>query len=239
MLSDVSLEVADDVVALIGANGAGKTTLVHLISGIYHPRKGRISWQGRDITRSPPHRIVRLGIAQVPEGRQLFPNHSVRVNLGLGGYGRRRTRREEKRDLDEVYDLLPRLRERQNQSAGTLSGGEQQMLSVGRALMAQPKLLILDEPSMGLAPTIVEDIFAALRQLRQKGIGILLVEQNARLALELADVGYVLETGRVVIHGDADTLAADERVQRAYLGAKVEAEAGGAAAVTTSEPRAP
>ena len=238
-MSDVSLAVADDVVALIGANGAGKTTLVHLISGIYHPRKGRISWQGNDISRSPPHKIVRLGIAQVPEGRQLFPNHSVRVNLSLGGYGKRRTRREEQQNLEEVYELLPRLRERQNQSAGTLSGGEQQMLSVGRALMAQPRLLILDEPSMGLAPTIVEDIFSTLRQLRQKGIGILLVEQNARLALELADVGYVLETGRVVMHGEADVLAADQRVQRAYLGAKVEADGGGAAAVTTSGPRSP
>lgn len=212
---------------------------MHLISGIYHPRKGRIGWQGSDITRSPPHRIVRLGISQVPEGRQLFPNHSVQVNLGLGGYGKRRTRREEQRDLDEVYDLLPRLRERQNQLAGTLSGGEQQMLSVGRALMAQPKLLILDEPSMGLAPTVVEDIFAALRQLRLRGIGILLVEQNARLALELADVGYVLETGRIVMHSDADTLAADQRVQRAYLGAKVEAVGEDPAAVTASEPRAP
>ena len=238
-MSDVSLAVADDVVALIGANGAGKTTLVHLISGIYHPRKGRISWQGNDISRSPPHKIVRLGIAQVPEGRQLFPNHSVRVNLSLGGYGRRRTRREEQRNLEEVYDLLPRLRERQHQSAGTLSGGEQQMLSVGRALMARPRLLILDEPSMGLAPTIVEDIFSALHQLRQRGIGILLVEQNARLALELADVGYVLETGRVVLHGDADELASDQRVQRAYLGAKVEADGGSAAAVTASGPRSP
>ncbi len=221
MLTDVSLTVGDQVVALIGANGAGKSTLVHILSGIHHPQKGRILWNERDITNYPPHRIVPLGIAQVPEGRHLFPNQSVMVNLRLGTYARRTSREVERERLAGVFELFPRLYQRRSQLAGTLSGGEQQMLSIGRALMVRPDLLILDEPSMGLAPTLVEDIFAALTELRQQGIKILLVEQNAKLALELADYGYVLETGRVVMSDSTKALASDERVRRAYLGSEI------------------
>ncbi|MEQ8346852.1 MAG: ABC transporter ATP-binding protein [Sneathiellaceae bacterium] len=220
-LHDVSLEIGDETVALIGANGAGKTTLVHVIAGIHHARAGHVLWQGRDIGRERPHRIVRLGIGQVPEGRQIFPNQSVLVNLRLGAWSQRRqrSRAAEAQALQKVFALFPRLAERRAQVAGTMSGGEQQMLAIGRALMAAPKLLILDEPSMGLAPTIVDDIFDVLRGLRREGIGMLLVEQNARLALEMADRGYVLETGRIAMSGSAADLASDERVRHAYLGA--------------------
>jgi branched-chain amino acid transport system ATP-binding protein len=217
-LSDVSLDVGDETVALIGANGAGKSTLVRLLSGIHRPRRGSVKWNGQEIGGMAPHHLVKLGIAQVPEGRQVFPNQSVLVNLRLGGYCNHRSRDSEKQAIDRIFTQFPRLAERQGQNAGTLSGGEQQMVAIGRALMAEPKLLILDEPSMGLAPQMVEAIFAALAVLRRGGISILLVEQNARLALELADRAYVLEHGRVMMSSSAEDMAKDPRVQDAYLG---------------------
>jgi len=213
--------VANEVVALIGANGAGKSTLVRTVSGLHRCRAGSITWEGSDITREPAHKIVPLGIVQVPEGRHLFSNQSVFVNLRLGGYSQHISSSEERLRLDEIFRLFPRLYERRDQPSGTLSGGEQQMLAIGRALMARPRLLILDEPSTGLAPTMVKDIFAALQELRRQGMSILLVEQNARLALEFANRGYVMETGRVVMEGDAATLVREEHVRRAYLGAEV------------------
>jgi branched-chain amino acid transport system ATP-binding protein len=200
-------------VALVGANGAGKTTLLRTISGVQPATGGSVRFAGRDITRVPPDRRVRLGIGQVPEGRQMFAPMAVEDNLLLGGYTRSRSERVE--DLAQVYGRFPVLEERRRQPAGTLSGGEQQMLAIGRALMARPRLLLLDEPSMGLAPRIVEQIFAVIRELRGT---ILLVEQNAHAALGVADRGYVVESGRIVLEGSSRALLDDEQVKAAYLG---------------------
>ncbi|HSA81013.1 MAG TPA: ABC transporter ATP-binding protein [Geminicoccaceae bacterium] len=200
-------------VALVGANGAGKTTLLRTISGVQAATGGSVRFAARDITRAPPDRRVRLGIGQVPEGRQMFGPMAVEDNLLLGGYTRSRSERAE--DLAQVYERFPVLGERRRQPAGTLSGGEQQMLAIGRALMARPRLLLLDEPSMGLAPRIVEQIFAVIRELR---CTILLVEQNAHAALGVADRGYVVESGRIVVEGPSRALLEDEQVQAAYLG---------------------
>jgi branched-chain amino acid transport system ATP-binding protein len=217
-LKGVALEVYEgEVVTLIGANGAGKSTTLRSINGLNTPREGRIVFQGKDITRRPPHEIVELGISQSPEGRRLFPRMSVLENLEMGAF-QRNDRSQIKEDLDRVYSLFPRLAERQSQRAGTLSGGEQQMVAMGRALMARPKLLMLDEPSMGLAPIFVEKIFEIVGEINEQGTTILLVEQNALMALDAADRGYVLETGRIALADDAKTLRENEQVQKTYLG---------------------
>ena len=206
-----------EIVTLIGANGAGKSTLLRTISGLVRARSGTVTFEGRDLTRMPPHDIVGLGISHSPEGRMVFANLSVEDNLELGAYLRRDSSAI-KQDRDEVFRLFPRLLERRRQSAGTLSGGEQQMLAIGRALMARPKLLLLDEPSMGLAPRLVAKIFEIVRQIASEGVTILLVEQNARLALEVASRGYVMESGSITLAGDSKTLLADPKVREAYLG---------------------
>jgi branched-chain amino acid transport system ATP-binding protein len=216
-LHDVSLEVAaGEVVALVGANGAGKSTLLRAISGVQPISAGRIRYQGRAIERLPAHRRVALGIAQVPEGRQLFAPLSVEDNLRLGAWTQRVADLEAA--LAPVFALFPMLQQLRRAAAGTLSGGQQQMLAVGRALMAKPRLLLLDEPSMGLAPMLVEQILQAVVALRRSGLTVLLVEQNARAALTIADRGYVVETGRITLSGPGATLLADDRVQAAYLG---------------------
>jgi branched-chain amino acid transport system ATP-binding protein len=221
-LDGVSLEVnAGEVVAIIGANGAGKTTLLKTISGICRPQTGTIKFEGQEITQMPPERIVRLGVSQVPEGRQVFVRQSVQVNLELGAFHRRHCPAAEfRQDLDLVYSLFPVLQQRADQVAGTLSGGEQQMLAIGRALMARPKLLLLDEPSMGLAPLIVKEIFKVLKELSRQGTPILLVEQNAKMALRIAQRGYVMETGCVVLADTASRLMETDAVQVIYLGKK-------------------
>jgi branched-chain amino acid transport system ATP-binding protein len=217
-LKGISIEVREgEIVTLIGANGAGKSTTLRSINGLNHPRDGRISFQGRDITFLVAHEIVRLGIAQSPEGRKLFPRMSVLENLEMGAF-QRRDRATISEDLDRVYSLFPRLAERKHQKAGTLSGGEQQMCAIGRALMAHPKLLLLDEPSMGLAPIFVERIFDIVREINEQGTPILLVEQNALMALDIADRGYVMETGRIALADDAKALAKNEEVRKTYLG---------------------
>jgi branched-chain amino acid transport system ATP-binding protein len=217
-LKGITIEVRErEIVTLIGANGAGKSTTLRSINGLNHPREGRIRFQGRDITNEPPHDIVKMGISQSPEGRRLFPRMSVLENLEMGAF-QREDRSTMKDDLERVYTLFPRLAERKNQRAGTLSGGEQQMCAIGRALMAHPKLLMLDEPSMGLAPIFVEKIFEIVREINQQGTPILLVEQNALMALETADRGYVLETGTISLADSADVLRENEQVQKAYLG---------------------
>ncbi len=216
----ISLDVGErELVALIGANGAGKTTTLRTISGLFRPRSGTISYEGQDLTTLPPHAIVGLGIAQAPEGRQIFGSLSVRENLDLGAIRRRdKDRAALGADLERVFDLFPVLKERLGQAGGTLSGGEQQMLAIGRALMARPRLLLLDEPSLGLAPLMVGRIFEVIARLKAEGTTILLVEQNARTALEIADRAYVLETGRITLSGPAQELAANPAVERAYLG---------------------
>jgi branched-chain amino acid transport system ATP-binding protein len=206
-----------EIVALIGSNGAGKTTTLRTISGLMHPSHGSVRFNGRDITHLPPNRIVELGICQAPEGRRLFPRMTVMDNLLMGAYTRR-DRSGIRADLDRVFALFPRLSERISQIAGTLSGGEQQMLAIGRAIMARPKLLMLDEPSLGLAPMLVETIFQVLGEINSQGIPILLVEQNAHKALEVAHRGYVLETGSIVKEGKGMELLQSEDVQKAYLG---------------------
>jgi branched-chain amino acid transport system ATP-binding protein len=217
-LKGVSLKVHEgEVVTLIGANGAGKSTTLRSINGINHAREGRIVFQGRDITRAAPHTIVKMGIAQSPEGRRLFPRMSVLENLEMGAF-QREDRSAFKEDLDRVFDLFPRLAERKNQKAGTMSGGEQQMCAMGRALMARPKLLLLDEPSMGLAPIFVERIFEIVREINSQGTPILLVEQNALMALDAANRGYVMETGVIALEGDAKDLRNNEKVRQTYLG---------------------
>jgi len=217
-LRGVSLTVdKGEVVALIGSNGAGKTTTLRTISGLMHPPAGRILFDGRDIRATPAHDIVRLGICQAPEGRRLFPRMQVIDNLRMGAY----TRNDPQGiagDMARVYELFPRLKERTTQLAGTLSGGEQQMLAIGRALMSRPKMLMLDEPSLGLAPILVETIFQILKEINAQGTPVLLVEQNAHKALEIAHRGYVLETGSVVQTGTGQELLASPDVQRAYLG---------------------
>jgi branched-chain amino acid transport system ATP-binding protein len=217
-IKGVTLEVRQgEVVTLIGANGAGKSTTLRSINGLNRPREGRIRFQGRDITNEPPHDIVKMGISQSPEGRHLFPRMSVLENLEMGAF-QREDRSTFKEDLDRVYTLFPRLAERKSQKAGTLSGGEQQMVAMGRALMASPKLLMLDEPSMGLAPIFVEKIFEIVTEINEQGTPILLVEQNALMALDVANRGYVMETGRIAITDDAKSLRQNEQVQKAYLG---------------------
>jgi branched-chain amino acid transport system ATP-binding protein len=213
---DLTIE-AGRVVCLIGANGAGKTTILRGISGLLRPKSGKVEFQGEVISRLPSYRIARMGVVLVPEGRQIFTQMSVSENLRMGGY-LIPDQREMERRLDEVAELFPRLKERLSQSAGSLSGGEQQMLAMGRALMAQPNVLLLDEPSMGLAPKLVEEIFELIAKLKAAQRTILLVEQNARLALEVSDDAYVLETGRIRLSGKAHEIAGDQRVLAAYLG---------------------
>jgi branched-chain amino acid transport system ATP-binding protein len=218
-LKGVSLEVGErEIVTLIGANGAGKSTTLRSINGLNHPRQGRIRFEGRDITEEPPHDVVKMGISQSPEGRRLFPRMSVLENLEMGAF-QRSDRAGIRESMDRVFGLFPRLEERKNQRAGTLSGGEQQMCAIGRALMAQPKLLLLDEPSMGLAPIFVEKIFEIIREINDQGTPILLVEQNALMALDTANRGYVMETGRIVLADDAKRLRENEDVRKTYLGA--------------------
>jgi branched-chain amino acid transport system ATP-binding protein len=217
-LKGISIEVREgEIVTLIGANGAGKSTTLRSINGLNHPRQGRITFQGRDITTLAPHDVVKLGISQSPEGRKLFPRMSVFENLQMGAF-QRADRSTFNDDLERVFTLFPRLAERRNQKAGTLSGGEQQMCAIGRALMARPKLLLLDEPSMGLAPIFVERIFEIVREINEQGTPILLVEQNALMALDAADRGYVLETGRIALADEAKALRENEQVRKAYLG---------------------
>jgi branched-chain amino acid transport system ATP-binding protein len=217
-LKGVSLRVgATEIVTLIGANGAGKSTTLRSINGLNHPRQGTITFRGDDITNASPHSIVKNGIAQSPEGRRLFPRMSVTENLEMGAF--QRTDKENFReDMDRVFELFPRLYERRAQKAGTMSGGEQQMCAIGRALMARPKLLLLDEPSMGLAPIFVEKIFEIVIEINQQGTPVLLVEQNALMALDIASRGYVLETGRVALEGPAKELRVNEQVRKTYLG---------------------
>jgi branched-chain amino acid transport system ATP-binding protein len=221
-LKGVSLEVKDgEIVTLIGANGAGKSTTLRSINGLNNPRRGRIRFQGRDITHASAHSIVESGISQSPEGRRLFPRMSVLENLEMGTFQRadRGDRKAVGQDLERVYELFPRLLERKGQRAGTLSGGEQQMVAIGRALMSRPKLLMLDEPSMGLAPIFVERIFEIIREINSQGTPILLVEQNALMALDVANRGYVMETGKIALADDAKKLRENPEVQRTYLGA--------------------
>jgi branched-chain amino acid transport system ATP-binding protein len=217
-LKGISLEVPEgEIVTLIGANGAGKSTLLRTICNLVPPRAGEIQFSKQSIVRLPTHEIIKKGIAMIPEGRRIFPNLSVYENLRLGAYARSEEA-EIQKDLDWVYELFPRLLERKNQRAGTLSGGEQQMLAVGRGLMTRPSLLMLDEPSLGLAPILVEEIFQILQEIHKQGLTILLIEQNALAALKTAGYGYVLETGKVVLSGKGEDLLHNEDVRKAYLG---------------------
>jgi branched-chain amino acid transport system ATP-binding protein len=217
-LKGVTLDVREgEIVTLLGSNGAGKSTTLRSINGLVRPRKGKIVFDGKDITNEPAHVIVKRGIAQSPEGRKLFPRMSVLENLEMGAF-QRNDKVEIREDMDRVFSLFPRLAERKNQKAGTMSGGEQQMCAIGRALMARPKLLMLDEPSMGLAPIFVERIFDIVREINKQGTPILLVEQNALMALEVANRGYVLETGKIALADDAKSLRENELVRKTYLG---------------------
>lgn len=216
-LKGVSLSVAQgELVTLLGANGAGKTTTLKAISGLLRPRAGTIDLEGRALAGLPPHEIVKLGVVHVPEGRKIFPRFTVLENLRAGAYARRASSIGE--DLDLVFALFPRLKERARQIGGTLSGGEQQMLAIGRGLMAKPKLLLLDEPSMGLAPLLVRQIFDTIRAINRQGVTVLLVEQNAAMALAISERGYVLETGSVILEGKAGDLGSSDQVRQAYLG---------------------
>ena len=216
---DLSFEVGEgEIVALVGANGAGKTTTLRGVAGAMRPRRGRIVFRGEDVTRLHSHQRARAGIALVPEGRRVFPALSVRENLEMGGFKLRRDAPRLRRELERTLDMFPRLRERFAQAAGTLSGGEQQMLALGRALMSEPELLCMDEPSLGLAPLVVQDIFRAICAVNASGTSILLVEQNARYALETASRGYVLQTGRIIAAESCAKLKQDPRVKEAYLG---------------------
>ena len=218
-IKDVSFHVNEgEIVTLIGANGAGKTTTMHAISGLLKLRSGEIDYCGQTISKMEPHKIIRLGLAQVPEGRRVFSGLTVQQNLQMGAYTRRDGKEAIQNDFDMVFDLLPRLKERRNQPAGTLSGGEQQMLAMGRALMCKPKMLLLDEPSMGLSPLLVKEIFRIIRQVNRNGVTVLLVEQNAKMALEIANRAYVLETGTIKMEGEATELATNIEVRKAYLG---------------------
>ena len=218
-LKGINLEVEQgEIVTLIGANGAGKTTTLRTISGLIRPREGRILFGDQQISGMPAHRIVETGISQAPEGRQIFSTLTVMENLNMGAYSLGSDTEAIEENRRRVFSLFPRLEERKRQLGGTLSGGEQQMLTIGRALMARPRLLMLDEPSLGLAPMLVKAIFDTIREINARGVTVLLVEQNARAALKVADRGYVLETGRVVLSGSARELLQDERVRKAYLG---------------------
>ena len=218
VLHDVSLEIrAGEFVALIGANGAGKTTLMKTISGLVQPRSGRVLFKDRPIQRKDPHDITSLGLIQIPEGRRIFPSLTVLENLEMGAY-LKEVRKNRFRELDRVFDLFPVLRERRNQKAGTLSGGEQQMLAIGRAIMSRPRMLMIDEPSLGLAPLITETIFRTIDEINEQGTTILLVEQNVFAGLKMAQRGYVLENGRIVLQGAASELLGNARVKKAYLG---------------------
>ena len=217
-IKGISFEVRDgEIVTMIGANGAGKTTTMHAISGLVKAAEGSIMLDDVELTKTPANKIVGMGLAQVPEGRRVFAEQTVEENLILGAY-LRKDKSKMAEDMEEVYQLFPRLKERRKQLAGTLSGGEQQMLAMGRALMAKPSILLLDEPSMGLSPLLVSEIFHIIREINDKGTTILLVEQNAKRALAIADRAYVLETGNITLEGTGEELANDERVQRAYLG---------------------
>ena len=217
-LKGISLTVADgEIVTLIGANGAGKTTTLRTVSGLLKPRAGQVLVDGKDITKLSAQARVKRGLVQVPEGRRVFPQMSVLENLELGAYLRKDSKAVAA-DLDDVFARFPRLADRRKQHAGTLSGGEQQMLAIGRALMGRPRILLLDEPSMGLAPLLVQEIFAIVSEINQAGTTVLLVEQNANMALQVADRGYVLETGRIVLAGTAAELTSTDEVKRAYLG---------------------
>ena len=216
-LKGVTLQIfAGEIVTLIGANGAGKSTTLNAISGLLRPRSGKITYAGRDLTSVPPYEVVKLGLSQSPEGRRIFPRMSIKENLEMGAFSRPRANLGD--DFARVYELFPILQERSSQAGGTLSGGEQQMLAMGRALMARPKLMMLDEPSMGLAPIMVEKIFDVIKEINAQGTTILLVEQNANVALEISDRGYVLETGKVTLTDSAAELLTNPSVQEAYLG---------------------
>ena len=216
-IKGISFEVNEgEIVTLIGANGAGKSTSLNTVSGLLRSKTGSIEFEGKDISRIPAHKLVKMGLSQVPEGRRVFLQMTVQENLEMGAYTARSNTVSD--SLDKVYELFPRLKERYKQIAGTLSGGEQQMLAMGRALMSQPKLMMLDEPSMGLAPILVEQIFDIIRKLHAAGTTILLVEQNARMALSVANRAYVLETGKITLSGDAKKLLNDDSVRKAYLG---------------------
>lgn len=216
-IKGVSFEVNEgEIISLIGANGAGKTTILQTVSNLLHSKTGNIKFLDEEIHHLPAHKLVPMGIAQVPEGRRVFSQMSVEENLELGAFTRPKANIKE--DMEEIFERFPRLRERRRQLAGTLSGGEQQMLAMGRAMMSKPKLLMLDEPSMGLAPILIEEIFDIIKSLNERGTTILLVEQNAQMALSIADRGYVLETGKIVTSADAKTLLNDDVVRKAYLG---------------------
>ena len=217
-IKGVSFEVNEgEVIALIGANGAGKTTILHTVTGLVAPKSGKIEFEGKDITRMPAHKIVTLGMAHVPEGRRVFADLSVYENLLMGAFTRK-DKDEISQTLEMVYKRFPRLKERKNQVAGTLSGGEQQMLAMGRALMSHPKILLMDEPSMGLSPLFVNEIFDIIKEVSASGTTVLLVEQNAKKALSIADRAYVLETGKIVLDAAADVLMNDPSIKKAYLG---------------------
>lgn len=217
-LKDVSFRVnKGEIVSLIGANGAGKTTTLHTISGLLRPKSGEIRFLDEDITKVEAHNILKKGLAQAPEGRRVFAQMTVQENLDMGAYARK-NRRHLEDEMDQVFQSFPRLKERRKQVAGTLSGGEQQMLAIGRALMSKPQLLLLDEPSMGLAPILVKEIFSIIRGINAQGVTVLLVEQNARMALSIANRAYVMETGCIVMEGEAKALLHNEEVKKAYLG---------------------
>lgn len=217
-IKGISFEVnKGEVIALIGANGAGKTTTLHTITGLLSPKKGSVMFDGKDITKIPAHKIVSMGMAHVPEGRRVFADLSVYENLKLGAYTRK-DKENLNKDLESIYERFPRLAERKNQSAGTLSGGEQQMLAMGRALMSKPSIILMDEPSMGLSPILVNEIFDIIESISKSGTTVLLVEQNAKKALSIADRAYVLETGKIVTSGKASELLEDDSIKKAYLG---------------------
>ncbi len=217
-IKGISFQVNEgEVIALIGANGAGKTTILHTVTGLLSPKCGSVLFEGKDITKVPAHKIVSLGMAHVPEGRRVFAELTVYENLKMGAYTRK-DKNEMEQTLESVYQRFPRLRERKNQLAGTLSGGEQQMLAMGRALMSHPKIILMDEPSMGLSPILVNQIFDIIEEVSKSGTTVLLVEQNAKKALAIADRAYVLETGKIVLEGDADDLLNNDSIKKAYLG---------------------
>ena len=217
-IKGISFDVNEgEIIALIGANGAGKTTILHTITGLIQAKKGSIVFDGKELTKTPPHKIVSMGMAHVPEGRRIFQQLSVLENLKLGAYTRK-DKSEIASTLKMVYERFPRLEERKNQVAGTLSGGEQQMLAMGRALMSKPRIILMDEPSMGLSPLLVSEIFDIIKVINESGTTVLLVEQNAKKALSIADRAYVLETGKITLSGDAKDLINDESVKKAYLG---------------------